>query len=76
MPPKKKKKTQNFWTQDETHIKQKSLEDSSSRTRMSIANEVQFNHKPLDVKHIKNYMNLEDSRICIMRLKFNETYKK
>jgi hypothetical protein len=37
---KKKKKTQKFWTQDETHIKQKSLGDSSSkRFRMPIANE-------------------------------------
>jgi hypothetical protein len=51
----KKKRIQKFWTQDETRIKQKSLEDSSSRRiRMPIASEAQLNHKPLDVKHTKS----------------------
>lgn len=53
MPP--KKRTQKFWTQDETHLKQKSLEDSSlRRIRMPITSETQLNHKPVDVKHTKS----------------------
>jgi hypothetical protein len=37
---KKKKKTKKLWTQDETHKKQKSLGDSSSRRiRMPISSE-------------------------------------